>query len=341
MKANNTINILGLAVILGLSLLGCADKTNPEGSSDISDNSPGTSVSENIVNSSNSSAESTESTTPESGYILTDKMKGEIVKDSFVGPDGETVRLSDAADIFDTSVRRPEGGSPAVNYYNGTCITDDPDNTWVSTVARYNFAYIRYCRPFFYAGDVLNETERDEMRDALPEVEWFKVKPGDNLDCGLTVKTALYERFPVPDNYQTLVRDNYVEFDGEITVEGILYTAQNPRDYLTQPGDLVFVPDPTKTKGLPAGGDFAFDKYNYNIFISMGNGDIKYVMADIGINGWLIGKADDIDAGEIFGNDEFVPVKATLKNLRYGGVKNIDMPAMYAEIVDIERVERT
>lgn len=62
-------------------------------------------------------------------------------------------------------------------------------------------------------------------------------------------------------------------------------------------------------------------------------------MADIGGNGWIIGKADDIDADGIFRGEELVRVKVTLKNIRCGGILTVDMPAFYAEIVDIERID--
>ena len=159
-------------------------------------------------------------------------------------------------------------------------------------------------------------------------------KGGDKLDCGLTVKKAVYERLPVQTNYPT--RDNYIEFDGEITLEGLLFTVQNNRDYLTQPGDLVFSPDATKTSGLPVSN--AQFENDYDAYYTTGpNGE--FVMMDIGSYGWQIGKADEIDRDAIFGDDEVVTVKVTLRNVRYGGIYTYDMPSIYAEIVDIDRID--
>lgn len=351
MKANNTINILGLAVILGLSLLGCSDKTNPEGNSDISDNSHGTSVSENMNDSSDSTI-SDSSPESESKPELSPEKQETLSKlrlKSFVGPDGETVQTTDAADVYkdigfcfyDGAWARDENGVYIFAEDGGTIYVDDEQ---VSDVLKYEFAYIRYASPFFYMGDTLDGNARQEKLDSLPKAEWFKAKPGDKLDCGLTVKSAVYERYAVKDPSDTTgtnpVIRNDIEYDGEITVEGVLYTAQSTRDYLTQPGDLVFVPDPTKTSGLPAVAGEKFQD-NYNVYFGMGSGDIKFVMADTGYNGWIIGKADEINKDEIFGDEELVYVKVTLTNVKAGGYVNPDMPATYAEIVDIERVERT
>ena len=203
-----------------------------------------------------------------------------------------------------------------------------------STVLRYDFAYIRYRRPLFYKGEMLDKAAEQTMIDELPEDKWFKVKAGDKLDCGLTVKKAVYERFPVETHAAT--RDNYIEFDGEITLEGLLFAVNNNNDYLVEMDDLTFTPDPTKTNGIPDCIVELNTSTNY-VISRMMYSDGDYVLTDGGA-AWIIGTIDDIDKDYIFGDDELVRVKVTLTNVKYGGILSVDLPAFYAEIVDIERV---
>ncbi len=290
-----------------------------------------TSSSESTPDSSESLPESTESL-PESSSDsvpepkFTDEQLEIIAKYgilNFVAPDGETVQVTDAAEIFDTRDPHDEIGSPGFKF-------DSKSST--STVLRYDFAYIRYCRPFFYEGEFLDAAEEQKMIDELPEIKWFKVKAGDKLDCGLTVKKAVFERFPIDTSDP--VRDNYIEFDGEVTLEGMLWAVKRD-DYLLKTNDLSFMPDPTKTNGIPAckrqldpsGG-----------LQSMMSSDGNYVLSDIGTN-WIVGTIDDIDMDEIFGEKDLVRVKITLTNVKWGGIVSVDLPAFYAEIVDIERID--
>ncbi len=319
-KIHFTAILLSALLAATATLSGCSD-------SEISDSGSGTSQTESSVESTvESTSESTESTPLESKFTEEQlKLLEPPAITSFLGPDGETLLATDAADI-----------------YKGSGYWPNPDDmeTFVTAVLKYDFAYIRYARPFFYAGDMLDENAQQEKLDALPEAEWFKVRVGDKLDCGLTVKKAEYERYAVLGNtveFGGPILNNTIEFDGEITLEGVLHTAQSTQDYLTKPGDLIFAPDPTKTSGIPAITN-SFDEQIYNIYYGMGSGNIQFVMSDIGYYGWIIGKADEIDKDEIFGDEELVPVKVTLTNVKAGGYTNPDMPTMYADIVNIERV---
>lgn len=330
--------MLAAAILSGIT--GCSGKPNSE------DSLTSTSTTDNNNEPSDSTTESTGGTSPESKLSEEEQtLISKLKQQNFLGPDGETVKAEDASYVFDTNSDFIEDGSSNSKFktvmYDDVAFDENGEMIepeLISTVLRYNFAYIRYCRPLFYAGEVLNESEREELINSIDDVKWFKVKAGDKLDCGLTVKKALYEHFPVI--YGNPTRDNYIEFDGEITLEGVLYTAQSTRDYLTQPGDLIFAPDPAKTRGIPAITN-DFSSSSNNIFYSLGSSGIPFVMSDIGSYGWIIGKADEIDKNEIFGDEELVPVKVTLTNVKAGGYTNPDMPTIYAEIVDIERIERT
>lgn len=63
-----------------------------------------------------------------------------------------------------------------------------------------------------------------------------------------------------------------------------------------------------------------------------------FILTD-GQAAWSVGTVDDIDKDYIFGDDELARVKVTLTNVKYGGFVSIDLPAFYAEIVDIERID--
>lgn len=328
-KRTLTLMALALAAVL---LVGCSKKENSDSQTD----------STSIQTSVNESTESGESELKQKLSDEEMKLISELKIQSFVGPDGEIVQATDAADVFDTEAPHTEIGSPGFKF-NSKAISDEMefdadgnmiDPEMVSTVLRYDFAYIRYRRPLFYKGEMLDEAAEQKMIDELTEDKWFKIKEGDKLDCGLMVKKAVYERFPVETCVPT--RDNYIEFDGEITLEGLLYTVKNDRDYLVKTGDLTFIPDPTKTSGIPD----CTRELDPNNFISRRtyNGGSTYVLTDGGVD-WIIGTVDDIDKDYIFGDDELVRVKVTLKNIKYGGILTVDMPAFYAEIADIERVD--
>ena len=183
-------------------------------------------------------------------------------------------------------------------------------------------------------GEMLDKDVEQQMIDELPEDKWFKVRAGDKLDCGLTVKKAVYEHFPA--DVRVTRRDNYIEFDGEVTLEGIMSAVKNDDAYLVKMNDLTFKPDPTKTSGIPdctteLVGEDVIERLMYNA-------DGDYYLTD-GYAAWIIGTVDDIDSDYILGDDDVVRVKVTLTNVKYGGILSVDLPSFYAEIVDIERID--
>lgn len=337
MKKHIKITALLLTLAILANMTGCGKS---ESSPRVSDNESSVSANDSTVNGGDSSdstgvsdnSESTPDSDPESSSsapkheFTAEEL--EIIKKygilNFVAPDGETVQVTDADEIFDTQEEHDEIGSPGFKFdhYNST-----------STVLRYDFTYIRYRRPLFYEGEALDDAVEQKMIDDLPEIKWFKIKAGDKLDCGLTVKKVVFERFPVDGSEP--IRDNYIEFDGEVTLEGILFTVKNENDYLVRMNDLTFTPDPTKTNGIPEVArqfepDYDIGRWMYSLE--------DYVLTDGGAT-WVVGTVDDIDKDEIFGDDIVARVKVTLTNIKYGGIVSVDLPAFYAEIVDIERID--
>ena len=297
----------------------------PESTDNISDSSDSSDNSESTLESSESAPE----------QRLSDEqleMIAGLTMQSFVGPDGETVLMTDAVDAVNDNGERA---------YDQTAATLEMV-TWVDTMLIFDFAYIRYARPYFYAGRYIE----DEKREPLSEMEWFKVREGDKLDCGLTVKKAQFDMFPVL-GWENSTYLQTIELDGEITLEGMLFATTNTNDYASKVGDLNFFPDPTKTEGVPVvRRDHDKNEVWYNLNRCLYPGAEPEFFETDASPTWYIGNIDDnnFDENSIFGGDRLVRVKTTLKNVKldvfdeiagggFGGGK------VTAEIVDIERVD--
>ena len=360
MKKHIKITALLFTLAILANITGCGKSESSPG---VSDNESSVSANDSTVNGGDSSdsagvsdnSESTPDSDPESSSSVPDrrltdeqlKMISELKMQSLVGPDGETLLMTDAVDAV-----RDEGGGKLYSQEflkdaNGDYILDENgtpimDETWVDVMLTFDFAYMRYARPYFYAV----EHFEDEERETLPEMKWFKVREGDKPDCGLTVKKAQFEMFPVL-GWDNLTYLQTIELDGEITLEGMLFATSNPNDYASKVGDLNFIVDPTKTEGIPVirqDHDNNAEWYNLNRCLYPGV-EPEYYESDVA-NMWYIGNIDDddFDASAVFGGDEFVRVKATLKNIKLdvfneiagGGFGGCNVTA---DIVDIERID--
>lgn len=345
------------AIICTLAMLAALTAcNNNETSGSVPESGNGVSTPESTVDNSDSlpesgSPESTDNSVPPAPeQRLSDdqlKMISELKMQSFVGPDGETVLLTDAVDAV-----RDKNGGRLYDQENmkdefGNSIFDEngmqrDDISIVDVMLTFDFAYLRYARPYFYAGEYIE----DEERETLPEMEWFKVREGDKLDCGLTVKKAEFDMYPVLgwDNSTYL---QTIELDGEITLEGMLFVTTNPNDYASKVGDLNFIADPTKTEGIPVVRlNHDRNKVYENLNRFMHPDYPEYIESDV-YNMWYIGNIDDgnFDESSVFGGDQVVRVKVTLKNVKLdvfdefaGG--GFNGASVTAEIVDIERIDR-
>lgn len=330
------------------SFTGC---NNNETSGSVPDSESSVSATGSTVMNSDSS-DNSESTPESSGSAHEQRLGDEqlemisvLTTQSLVGPDGETVLMTDAVDavndkgerLYSQELLKDEDGDYILDE-NGIPMMDE---TTVDVMLTFDFAYIRYARPYFYAGKYIE----DEEREPLPEMKWFKVREGDRLDCGLTVKKAQLDMFPVLGwNHLTYLQT--IELDGEITLEGMLFATTNPNDYASKVGDLNFIVDPTKTEGIPVVRlDHDQNEVWYNLNRIMNHDyEPEYIESDVS-NTWYIGNIDDdnFDESSIFGGDELVNVKVTLKNVKLdvfdefagGGISGENVTA---EIVDIERV---
>lgn len=345
-----TAIICTLAMLAALT--GCGNKET-SGSVPESDGVSAPDSTINLSDNSESTHESLDNSVPPAPeHELSEEAKAlatKLKQQSFVGPDGETVvYVNDAEDIY---IKEDSG-----RYYDNELLTDEngayvldengmpkyKDDEWVDTIIKFDFGYMRYARPYFYC--TKDGYPDDEQLDALdkqfaelPEKEWFKITAGDKLDCGLTVKSVEYLRYPI---VHTPLIHQKVEFDGELTLEGVLFITTNPNDYLTGAGAgwLEFFPDTSKAVGLPVFSTF----YDVETVHLRNKLDKYYVEGDFGAYPWLVGHIDDgsIDRQAIFGDEGAAMVRVTLKNLNVNSY-NADFlqTEFHAEVVDIERID--
>lgn len=326
-----TYVLCAAALLVGLT--GC--NVNRENPGDHSDSENSSELSNSTANSGGTENSNETNSSDESGNKLGEealKLLNELTVTSFEGPDGVTVQAEDASDIYDSG--------------NEIFIENDPYHGTTSTVLKYDFAYIRSARPYFYFSEKYPDDEQDAKLRAesekLPACEWVKVKAGDKLGCGLTVKSAEYLHNPI--NYLgNALNKMEIEFDGELTMEGILSVNIQDHDYFFSAGDIEFIPDTIKTEGVPVlPFDYWFTYSGLDDVYRAGFGN-GYVESDIG-SSWLLGNIrdnDDIVTDEIMGGGDAARVKITLKNIR-GLVYNdpISFPYVhfYAEIEDVEKI---
>ncbi len=273
-----------------------------------------------------------------------------LKKQSFVGPDGETVQAADAADV--------EIGSPFGRVYddefmtdeNGSIVLDEDgipkykDDEWIDTLLKYDFAYIDYVKPycnFVIENDVIGADYsealkwQEELETMQTEREWRKVKAGDTLENGLTVIKAECEVLP------TQKTDYYsmkLHLGGEFSIEGIL-TFREKDDKLLSEGETIFNPDSVNTAGVPLifNGSTTDNGGYYTIRTLTGG----YIACDG--QGMRLGMLNDlnIDRDEIFGDKNCAHVKITFKDPEFHTDNRTDqMQAAFielgGEIVNIE-----
>lgn len=176
----------------------------------------------------------------------------------------------------------------------------------------YDSVYMYKAKPYYRnttdEPDMIN-WETLEVKDDPGEFtdhEYFKVKPGDTLDNGLTVRSAEYW-------YGYVTNENAVDlsFDGELTLEGILY--RTPEDeYGSSKGTLHFFPDTTKN-------DFfcPFELYGTVPYLFVDNVNklaVNYDSRDI-----RLGNESEAPSGvsEILGSSVSAKVKVTITDLRF------------------------
>lgn len=155
------------------------------------------------------------------------KLINEFPLDTFIGFDGKEVEKTDAI-----SAMRGEDGQ--------------------LIYLTYDFAYLRYAKPVWkntLLDDDVIDWETYEFNDNTPrrisEPNYFSVKTGDVLDNGLSVKKALNIFYPqtTETGLEICQSRSTVNFEGQLTLSGILHCVAGDSDYVDMDGDLFFYAD--------------------------------------------------------------------------------------------------
>lgn len=202
--------------------------------------------------------------------------------------------------------------------------------------AGYDFSYLRKVMPYFRntvdEPGMINwetmEVSNKPEAGLAPSSDYFKIKAGDVLDNGLTVKTAKTAFGFAGDG---LISDMKVELDGEITIEGILKCM--PEDeYIIGKGELIFYPDSTKQSDILA-------PYTEHPFEPWTFADPEYKFAMV-YNGepFYLGLVDDAPGGvsDFFANDTYIKAKVTVSDILFktgnGGIRG------FATVKSVEKL---
>lgn len=221
-------------------------------------------------------------------------------------------KISSEPDLFPLeNITMPDGS--VVSKYEGKYA--GPDYLY------FDYSFIRYAQPICYSTfddpDLVDwETNRfkTEPNKPIENPNYFKVKAGDKLQNGLTVRSAKYSVYE-----NGAVSISLIEFDGELTLTGILYCYPEDTPLNSSSGDLSFFADPREYNYLPVSivSDYSevtepwLDEKNKIAWIS------DKVSFDLG-------NIDDIsvDLSEIITLGGYAKVKITLKDIEKGWSDN-------------------
>lgn len=224
-KLHKTTTSLLLTAALLLS--GCAEQRNNP--------APGT---ENTYSDSNlSDSTETSYSTP------TDSETSVSSDDPEISTNSESELKALINDFQVDSITAPDGSQ--VNKSDAVCATGTIGGPiWLG----YDFSYIRYSQPVFYntfdypdlinweSSDLVPDDFNIDIYDLIKDPKFLKIKAGDILENGLIVKSAKWwvDSAGWSNSFE-------VDFDGEITLEGILHCSSKKDSGAD--GDLSFFAD--------------------------------------------------------------------------------------------------
>lgn len=237
------------------------------------------------------------------------------------------------------------------------------ENGNLTSMITYGSAFISYALPIYAStldgddwksdGDGFSNAmewvvyRSEEADKAIAERKYFEVKPGDMLENGLTVKSAetVYEAFE-PDAWAELNSSPYwtfhplttiIEFEGTLTLEGILYKYEGNPDYFNSPNDVFFYPDTTKNAFVPKyiEGDQTLSEaailnYPNDAVVH----DVAYYLGNLNTNLNLF--SADYDVDEVLGDTNYARVKITMKDITLGTLNGTTESTQRAKIADVE-----
>ena len=288
MKANYTINILGLSVILGLSFLGCAGK-NTE------------------------SADSTQSTTEHSSVDLSIPETPEGEPTNLILLDGKPIYTSE----INPNITDPEIIERLSDYtfYAEPIKPNAVLDTFMFFKPSTGIAYNIHDNPELY-----NKNE-DGIRNFIGEVpentnEYQRVYVGEEI-CGLTLKTAEMGLIKNQTGAYSPTNRYYCEFDGTLTLTGYLYV-NSPAEWYGMPGGemtlyfcegaIPMIPS-SAVENIPPEEQGFTDSIIFNHIELLGTSEIPSLSLDETIDETAVDMSG-ISRGDV------VKVKATVSNLK-------------------------
>lgn len=308
-----------LLLIAALLLSGCADQRNSpsQGTTNTSsdNNLSDSTVTSNSNSASTDSETSVSSNNPESSTNSESKpdlkaLINDFQVDSITAPDGSQVNKSDAV------------------YATGTI----GGPIWLG----YDFSYIRYSQPVFFSTfddpDLINWESSDlvpgdfniDIYDLIKDPKFLKIKAGDILENGLTVKSAEWWV-----NSAGGSSSFEVDFDGEITLNGILYCSSK--------GD---------SNGADGYLNFFVDN-SQSVFPVLFRDDLPVLSIDIVNKFALVSDSEEIrlghidniayDLSDIIHFGEYIRAKITLKEISINWDEHFH-PINNATLVSVEPI---
>ncbi|MDE7400176.1 MAG: hypothetical protein K2N06_11700 [Oscillospiraceae bacterium] len=302
MKSSNTINILGLSVILGMSFLGCADK-----STESADNPQSTAENSSINLSVSEDFESSEDTENSEPKIP----DGEPT--NLIGLDGKPIYTGE----INTNITDPE----IIERLSDDMFYEQPikPNAMVDSFLFFKpstgISYNIYDNPEMFG-------EEDGFRHFIGEKpenqnEWQRVYVGDKI-CGLTLKIAEMGLVKSEAGNYSPTNRYYCEFDGTITLTGYLYV-NSPAEWYGMPGGemtlyfcegaIPMIPS-SAVENIPPEEQGFTDSIIFNHVDFMGTSEITSLALDETIDE-TTADMSGISRGDV------VKVKATLSNFKY------------------------
>lgn len=185
----------------------------------------------------------------------------------------------------------------------------------------FDYSFIRYAQPIYCSTfddpDLVDwETNRfkTEPNTPIENPNYFKVKAGDKLQNGLTVRSAKYRVYK-----NGAVSISSIEFDGELTLSGILYCYPEDTPLNTSLGDLSFFADPREYNYLPV--SIVSDYYEITEAWLDEKNKIAWISEKVSFD---LGNIYDIpvDLSEIITLGGYAKVKITLKDIEKGWSDN-------------------
>lgn len=327
-----TLIIVTAALIAGLT--GCNKTENPDSSND----STSTSIQTNVTEST----ESEESTDSADSEPLSDDVKRLIEEYpcvlDFKGRDGTVLQPSD--------ITRVEFPTPEA-------IEADILNTGVI----YGFAYMEYGAPVFATtlgnddwksdGDGFTDIiewlhyREDKAKETAANAKCFTVRPGDVLENGLVVKSAEMRYGAIlpgkPEEWTDPLAagidpfsSSKIEFEGTLTLEGILFRYEGNDQYFSVSDDLFFYPDTTKNEYVPLENRIGSD------LLAPPNECVGVVYNCSYFLGNL--KETNYDVDDIFTDANYARVRITLDNI-FIDISGSAYSVENAELVEVERID--